>query len=115
MKAAILFGCLALGLVGCSTYRGGTGTAYETQSGSHWSSDPVYYQYYGPTDSIYPVRKQPSIRGDDGGGVKPLIDPYRQWEMEHPVHYGRDTVVYRSDTWNDQPPAYSGRDPIFNP
>ncbi len=111
MKAAILFGCLALGLVGCSTHRGGTGTTYETQYGSGWSSDPVYY---GPTDTIYPVRKQPSIRGDDGGGVRPMIDPYREWDMEYRARHSRDTVVYRTETWDNEPRAYSGRDPIFN-
>jgi len=114
MKLAILVGCLALGFVGCSSYRGGTGTTYETQYGTGWSSDPVYY---GPTDTIYPVRKQPSIQGEEMGGVKPLIDPYRQWDMDYttrPIAPSHGTTVYRTETLDDQPNAYTGRDPIFN-
>ncbi len=78
MKRSILVGCLVLGLVGCATERGGVGTAYETSYGSDWStSDPYLYTY----DSIYPVRRQPSINGAEMGGVRPLIDPSRQYGM----------------------------------
>jgi hypothetical protein len=74
MKIMMLIGCIALGVAGCSTERGGVQSPYDSQygSGSSVSSPLVYHQ------SIYPVRTQPSINGTDSGGVRPLIDPYRQ-------------------------------------
>jgi hypothetical protein len=81
MKRNILaLGCLALGLVGCATNQGGTGDPYAQQYGSaraDWGAQPVYR---GPVDSIYPVREQPAIQGNTSGGVRPMLDPYRQWE-----------------------------------
>src|SRR3954470_16323700 len=74
MKITMLVGCLALGVAGCATERGGVQSPYDSQygSGSSISSPLVDHQ------SIYPVRKQPSINGAESGGVRPLIDPYRQ-------------------------------------
>ena len=112
MKAAILIGCLSLGLMGCASHRGGTETVYDTQYGSGWSSGPVYY---GPSDTIYPVRKQPSIQGQDSGGIKPLLYPSSDWNTDHRTPTRHETTVYRLETSDDQSRAYSGRDPIFNP
>jgi hypothetical protein len=120
MKLTILAGCLALGLVGCATHRGGTGDSYETQYGAGGSSEPAYW---GPADSIYPVRHQPSIQGNDSGGVRPIIDPYRQWEMyqsrrvvvQEPIIVREPVVVRESDTWTEDRDRRSfPRDPIFN-
>jgi hypothetical protein len=125
MKLTILVGCLALGLVGCATHRGGTGDPYDTQYGAGWSSAPAEAAYVGPLDSIYPVRHQPSIQGNDSGGVRPLIDPYRQWEMNQNrrvvvaeasarAEAPREPVVVReTDSWTDDRRPFP-RDPIFN-
>jgi hypothetical protein len=112
MKAAILVGCLSLGLMGCASQRGGTETVYDREYGSGWSSEPVYY---GPFNSIYPVRRQPSIMGEDAGGVRPLLNPTSDWYPDHRTAPRHETTVYRVETSDNQPRAYSGRDPIFNP
>lgn len=96
MKRNILaLGCLALGLVGCATNQGGTGDPYAQQYGSasaDWGAQPVYV---GPVDSIYPVRQQPSIQGNDSGGVRPMLDPYRQWDAEY---HARHTASAKGGT-----------------
>jgi len=86
MKRIMLVGCLVLGLVGCATERGGVGTPYDTAYGSGWSnSDP----FRDTRSSIYPVRSQPSINGNDMGGVRPSIDPSRQYDMGYSRGEGR--------------------------
>jgi hypothetical protein len=89
MKLNILaLGCLALGLVGCATHQGSTGDPYAREYGAatsaDWGSQPAYL---GPVNSIYPVRQQPSVQGNTSGGVRPMLDPYRQWDAEYYTHH----------------------------
>src|SRR5262245_35906191 len=83
MKLSLLIGCAALVLVGCTTeryhYRGGVNSVYETEYG-HGFSTTRESPYLDSYSSIYPVRRQPSPNGKDIGGVKPLIDPSRQYD-----------------------------------
>ena len=88
MKLTLLVGCVALGVVGCATERydreynrGGVNSPYETEYGSYrsdWTAAP----YWETQNSIYPVRRQPSPNGREAGGVKPLIDPARQYDWD---------------------------------
>ena len=113
MKAIIVVGCLALGLVGCTTNRGRTGDVYGTEYGSGWSQDPGYY---ATGDAIYPVRRQPSIQGDDSGDPRPIIDPTRQsdlWGSDYVRTSTSHEVIVQTEP-DSQVRATSPRDPIFN-
>jgi len=79
MKLSLLLACAALGVVGCTTnhYRGGVNSPYETEYGHASGMSSPYLDTY---NTIFPVRRQPSPSGDDIGGVKPLIDPSRDYD-----------------------------------
>jgi hypothetical protein len=88
MKLTLLLACAGLGLVGCTTehYRGGVNSPYETEYGTGYSyRTPAPYMH--TYNSIYPVRKQPSPNGNDAGGVKPLMDPSREYGWERETYY----------------------------
>ena len=106
MKTTILVGCVALGLAGCATERGGVGTYSESEYGSGWGMGPSYAMH----DSIYPVWRQPSITGNDMGSVRPMLDPSREydlgyWRREAPP----ETVVVEREY---PPRATAPRDPF---
>jgi len=88
MKKSILFGCLVLGLVGCTTERGGVGTTYDTTYGAGASTS------IRTRESIYPLYRQPSITGDDMGSVRPLIDPWRDYGWDYQVS---EPTVYQRE------------------
>jgi hypothetical protein len=119
MKITMLVGCLALGVAGCATERGGVNTPYTTDYGDGPRASSTYWR---DSNSIYPVRKQPSINGADMGGVRPLIDPSRQEDVTYSRSgrggqsgwVQRETGSDRSADWTydrDYPPrAVSPRD-----
>ena len=105
MKKSILLGCLLLGLAGCATERGGVGTAYDTTYGTGWGTS----QSMTVRDSIYPVRRDPSITGNDIGSVRPLIDPSRQYDLD----YGPRSEISTVTVEREYPPrATAPRDPF---
>jgi len=115
MKTIIPLAALALALAGCATQRGATGNAYETEYGPGWNAETAYYP---PAGTIYPVRRQPSIYGDDPGDPHPMIDPARQWDLWEP-NYGtkpapRHEIIVHSEPSVPQARQTSPRDPIFN-
>jgi len=110
----MLVGCVALGVAGCATERGGVQSPYDSEYGSGGSMSSPYLDDY---QSIYPVLKQPSINGNEFGGVRPLIDPSRQEGFERggrTARVERESGQDRSYDWTyerDYPPrAISPRD-----
>jgi hypothetical protein len=93
MKLNVLIGCAALGLVGCATerYRGGVDSPYETEYG-YARGTTMRTPYLENYDSIYPVRRQSSPNGTDGGTAKPAIDPVREYDYWADRGYDRDYI-----------------------
>ena len=105
MKTSLLVGCLALGLAGCATERGGVGTYSDTEYGSGGNMSASMAMH----DSIYPVWRQPSITGNDMGSVRPLIDPSRQYDLD----YGPRSEISTTTIEREYPPrATAPRDPF---
>jgi len=115
MKTTIPLAALALALAGCATQRGATGNAYETEYGPGWNAQTAYYP---ASSTIYPVRRQPSIYGDNIGDPRPVIDPARQWDLwepnSAPAPAPRREIIVHPEPSVPQARLTSPRDPIFN-
>jgi hypothetical protein len=91
MKLNLLTACAALAVAGCATqsYRGGVDSPYQTEYG-YGGVRTLHGPYLESYDSIYPVRRQSSPTGTDGGIAKPALDPVREYDYWDDQVYIRD-------------------------